>query len=87
MFDPQPRKKLIHIEETGLPPVKQCDIHRCPLKTYEDGTYACVKCSAQMAVKNLGIATGFYPRMKATISSIEADVIDAMFKDNAAKKA
>lgn len=87
MFDPQPQRKTHPMHEADISPLlRKCEIHSILLKSYKDGTYSCITCAAQMAVKNLSVATGFYPRMKAIIPGIEADVIDNMFRTDAEKK-
>jgi|GEM_PF-3491162 len=83
-----PRKKALFKEVISEPPtpLKQCNIHSKPYTEYKDGTRACVLCVALDAVKNLGTAKGFLPRMWATISDIEESVIRNMFQDEANKK-
>ncbi len=66
--------------------METCDIHHKPYTKYKDGTRACVLCVAMTAVRNLGTAKGFLPRMWATISDIEESVIRNMFETEAQKK-
>ena len=81
------RRKQIFKEVIADPVLlKQCDIHHKPYTEYKDGTRACVSCVAADAVKNLGTAKGFLPRMWATIPDIEESVISNMFKTEAEKK-
>lgn len=81
-LDPQRRISA----SAKIPPISWCHIHKKEYSRYEDGTTACIDCIAQYAVRNIGVARGSYPRIRATISSIEADVLDTLFTDMADKK-